>query len=179
MHTFFHGWRRKAGVFTLVMALAMMGLWVRSTVKFDSVFFYCGSVRCGLSSVDSRIWFLKSTPLLGESLVTWFSQTRREPFDPMKDATVVWRKDWAGFHIGRYSRHLLNQTETGEFQATSCMVPHWCFVLALTLLSGYLILCQPRQPKKPGIDFSQRHQDTESDKHSSSTNNSDLPAVSP
>jgi hypothetical protein len=28
MHTFFHGWRRKAGVVTLVMALVFAAIWV-------------------------------------------------------------------------------------------------------------------------------------------------------
>jgi hypothetical protein len=35
MHTFFHGWRRKAGLVSLVMALAMFGLWMRSMVHYD------------------------------------------------------------------------------------------------------------------------------------------------
>ncbi len=30
MHTVFHGWRRKLGCVTLVMALALTGLWIRS-----------------------------------------------------------------------------------------------------------------------------------------------------
>jgi hypothetical protein len=28
MHTFFHGWRRKAGVVTLVMAVVVTAAWV-------------------------------------------------------------------------------------------------------------------------------------------------------
>jgi hypothetical protein len=145
MREFFRGWRRKAGCVALVMACALMGLWMRSTVTFDSVFFYFGSVRWGISSVDSRIWFLKSTPLSGESMATWFSQRYQALFDPMKNANVVWRNDWGGFHIGRYHRQLLNQTATGEFVADSCMIPYWCFVLPLTLLSAYLILWKPKK----------------------------------
>ena len=144
MREFFRGWRRRVGCVTLVMACAMMGLWMRSALKFDSVLFYCGSVRWGLSSVDSRIWFLKSTPLLGESRVMWSSQRHQGPFDPMAGAKVIWRNDRAGFHIGRYHRKLLNQTGTGEFVADSCMIPHWSLVLPLTLLSAYLILWKPR-----------------------------------
>ena len=30
MREFFHGWRRKAGLATLVMAYGLMGLWIRS-----------------------------------------------------------------------------------------------------------------------------------------------------
>jgi hypothetical protein len=35
MHTFFHGWRRKTGVVTLVMSCALAGLWMRSRVVVD------------------------------------------------------------------------------------------------------------------------------------------------
>jgi hypothetical protein len=42
MHTFFHGWRRKAGVATLVMALAFTAGWVRSFYLVDVVKFQSG-----------------------------------------------------------------------------------------------------------------------------------------
>jgi hypothetical protein len=35
MHTFFHGWRRKAGVVTLVIALVFIGGWIRSMSLLD------------------------------------------------------------------------------------------------------------------------------------------------
>ena len=143
MREFFHGWRRKAGVATLVMACGLMAIWMRSVVKFDSVFFYCGKVRFGISSVDHRIWFLKSTPLVGESSMTWHTQEHVGQFDPMGNANVVWRKDWIGFHFGQYHRRLPGQTKAGEFKATSCTIPHWSLVLPLALLSAYLILWRP------------------------------------
>jgi hypothetical protein len=37
MHTFFHGWRRKAGVATLLLALALIGGWIRSFQIFDEI----------------------------------------------------------------------------------------------------------------------------------------------
>lgn len=36
MHIFFYGWRRKAGVVALVMALALVCLWIRSGVAYCS-----------------------------------------------------------------------------------------------------------------------------------------------
>lgn len=42
MHTFFHGWRRKARVAVLVMALAFMVGWVRSFCVVDVVKFQSG-----------------------------------------------------------------------------------------------------------------------------------------
>ena len=40
MHTFFHGWRRKAGVATLGFAVVVTAAWVRSLVMGDV--FYLG-----------------------------------------------------------------------------------------------------------------------------------------
>ncbi|MDB5343030.1 MAG: hypothetical protein JWP89_1407 [Schlesneria sp.] len=37
MHTFFHGWRRKAGCVALVMALCLLALWFRSHVVADTL----------------------------------------------------------------------------------------------------------------------------------------------
>ena len=39
MKDFFHGWRRKAGCVTLVMALAVTGAWVRSNIVEDDLSF--------------------------------------------------------------------------------------------------------------------------------------------
>ncbi|MDB5341952.1 MAG: hypothetical protein JWP89_329 [Schlesneria sp.] len=38
MHTFFHGRRRKAGIATLVVALASSGMWLRSANMCDDVY---------------------------------------------------------------------------------------------------------------------------------------------
>ena len=35
MREFFRGWRRKAGCISLVMALALMGVWIRSLSVMD------------------------------------------------------------------------------------------------------------------------------------------------
>lgn len=148
MKEFFRGWRRKVGTVTLVLACGLMAFWVRSVVKFDSVFFYCGTIRCGISSVDSRIWFLTSTPLVGESAVTWHTQEHAGQFDPMGSANVVWRRDWIGFHFGQYTRRLPGQTKAGEFEATSCTLPHWSLILPVTLLSAYLLL-SPSRKRRP------------------------------
>ena len=37
MAAFFHGWRRKTGCVTLMMALLLMALWVRSDWQVDVV----------------------------------------------------------------------------------------------------------------------------------------------
>src|SRR5258708_4117292 len=40
MHTFFHGWRRKAGCVALVMACVFTGIWIRSYRIVDTFSFH-------------------------------------------------------------------------------------------------------------------------------------------
>lgn len=40
MHTFFHGWRRKAGVFALAVAMVLTGGWIRSRTVNDEYQFW-------------------------------------------------------------------------------------------------------------------------------------------
>ncbi len=50
MKEFFHGWRRKAGVVTLVMALVFTGCWIRCRYVEDWMFL----------NVGNRIYLLRS-----------------------------------------------------------------------------------------------------------------------
>lgn len=57
MREFFHGWRRKAGVITLGLALAVMGLWIRSRIV-DDQFTVCGMQFKSYGGVFERSDFL-------------------------------------------------------------------------------------------------------------------------
>jgi hypothetical protein len=39
MYTFFHGWRRKSGCVSLVMALLFMSLWIKCRFVVDTITF--------------------------------------------------------------------------------------------------------------------------------------------
>jgi hypothetical protein len=57
MREFFRGWRRKAGVVSLVMALALAGIWVRGLVAPKSVKFQIGQRIHWLTTNTGRlIW---------------------------------------------------------------------------------------------------------------------------
>src|SRR5947209_2489025 len=50
MNNFFHGWRRRAGCVTLVMACVFMAGWVRSFKTADLVGLYSDTTYCATSN---------------------------------------------------------------------------------------------------------------------------------
>jgi hypothetical protein len=57
MYSFFHGWRRKAGCATLLIACGMMGMWMRSRLIGDRVDFggYAVVSQFGAVSIGSQL----------------------------------------------------------------------------------------------------------------------------
>jgi hypothetical protein len=132
MREFFKGWRRKAGCVTLVMALALGGLWVRSFSDYD-FFLFPVLGRQNLCSTSA-------------GRVTWWSI-------PITDPTEVeWRHGsaMAGTH-GAIGFYLMTSTDGMDSDQRAQLrlwtAPHSFLVVPLTLLSAYLILWKPR-PKE-------------------------------
>lgn len=59
MHSFFHGWQRRAGYVTLVMANLCIGGWIRSLVVSDVV----GIGSNAFGSTRGGIWWFKTNDL--------------------------------------------------------------------------------------------------------------------
>lgn len=139
MHTFIHGWRRKAGVVTLVMALATLGLWVRSRVTCDSLEMHPndtsifsialnkGSIELNhhLEEARSGESILRSP----KSLFAW-SNYAADGDVPM-DLWIDYGQ-WGYLAIETPGR-------TSSGQDAYLRVPYLTSVIALTLLSVYLI----------------------------------------
>jgi hypothetical protein len=122
MYTFFHGWRRKAGVVSLLIAIAMIGGWIRSRFILDCVQL---RDRDSMHQLDS---FCGCVRWLRFDLVP---QARRNnlasPF-------------WASRPID------IRQGQVGfRWDQDNWAVPFWSITLPLTLLSAYLILWKPRK----------------------------------
>jgi hypothetical protein len=77
MHTFFHGWRRSAGVVLLVVALVLMVGWIRSDIVFDQVV-VAGNLVISNSGCLVWIWMGWHDPDL--NILHWYSDTA-SPFD--------------------------------------------------------------------------------------------------
>ncbi|MBS0201956.1 MAG: hypothetical protein JSS49_03590 [Planctomycetes bacterium] len=140
MYAVFHGWRRKAGCGTLVMALAVMSGWIRSGSIRDQVIFpYADFETVSLISFDrSLLWGrhhderFKSTIKLPVCANSPLGTTFVSFFD--NESGVEWYWQWCGFGVGEV-RH-----KTMRDLLKFWIIPYWSIVSPLTLLSAYLIL---------------------------------------
>jgi hypothetical protein len=65
MHTFFHGWRRKAGVVTLGLALAMTAVWIRSRIVEDDLSFVYSDLRSRDGGIERSVVTLNTSRYSG------------------------------------------------------------------------------------------------------------------
>lgn len=188
MSQFFVGWRRKAGLALLVLALAFAGLWVRSYTYFESAYRYGSTTIHEVSSEYGHlIWSCdrrspKSSHRLNGVLYDWNSSyfpemTSMSPYelrDPLNQFDIDWQWKWGGFSFGSgtetaqisdYCLALAASRDDPEkvsgFKNTTHLlrhyfdrraawvVPYWSLVLPLTLLSGFLLLIQPKKLSRP------------------------------
>ena len=145
MIEFFHGWRRKAGVVSLVMALAMMGAWIRSRLLLDVASVVTSDYQDMHELSSSRMgvmYTLTHFDFTGEPRRVRFA-SRKWDLPPGEDllsgVPMKWRIDLAGFRFGK-DFHPGNGTGIAAY-----VIPHWFPTGLLTLLSAYLILWKPRK----------------------------------
>lgn len=166
MHTFFHGWRRKAGCLTL----ALMGLDLRSRLVCDTLHSSVGEsadlyVVQYLESYDGRIaWFhgnYEKRTDHRESLESskWQSNSpsiSRNNGILLKDGKVLeddkikWSWGCCGFGFGTIPQ----ESDAPPGSTVTWSVTYLSAVIPLTLLSAYLILAPSR--KRPPAE-SQPH----------------------
>jgi hypothetical protein len=118
MHTFFPGWRRKAGCVLLVIALLVTCVWLRSLVVADAfdIRWQRVYVRHGaVISVD------------GSVSATLNSQKRSRDQD------------------GIYWVCIAKAEQKVSLYHYALEIPYWSITMPLTLLSAYLILSKPRK----------------------------------
>ncbi|HEY4258663.1 MAG TPA: hypothetical protein VGM98_00830 [Schlesneria sp.] len=134
MHTFFHGWRRKAGVVALVMSCALMGGWLNSLYLANivrGVILDCGVV------LDSENGYLDKS-------LTW----PKGDSDLLKDFAWGWnsRKAFAdgpsGLYLYGFAYHydgeaLYLYVGIGQPPVTALriVVPYWSLVAGIDI--GY------------------------------------------
>lgn len=145
MREFFRGWRRKSGCITLGLALALMGMWVRSRIFEDKMIWVWRGTAHLLNSEDGGIswtayigpsntrelfWY-GSSPIKNDSHHGWW-QAKEE-------CETQWEFQFSGFSFGTATKGSFNQL------AKYWLIPYWILVFPLTLLSACLLLWKPRK----------------------------------
>lgn len=74
---FFHGWRRKAGCVTLMLAVLLMALWIRSDILFDQIAF---DGNLFISNSGCLAWDWQAWRGCDADLTDWHSE-KASPFD--------------------------------------------------------------------------------------------------
>lgn len=142
MFTFFHGWRRKAGLVTLVMACLFTAGWVKSLRLTDIVVFNSGahSTELFYSFDSSIVWahFQGEEPV-GATIPEWDTVSKTE-YSFFEDPEYDWHLRGAGFGIGRCARK--NLAHIG-------IAPYWATAVPLAVVSAYLLLAPPQKRRSP------------------------------
>jgi len=129
MSDFFHGWRRKAGCFLLVMASLLVGGWIRSMYMWD-IFGDDDSVMpIFLHSSDNTFFLSRHSDWeFALCFPTWSTNA----FRPVSRLIETGREEWRFRVLGVGYATLPD----GQF----LMLPYWLIVVPIALLSAYLLL---------------------------------------
>lgn len=133
MREFFRGWKRKAGLVTLVLACVFAAGWVRSLDKMDDV--------------DLPDWGITSNFLRvcdGEISLNNILPSEHERAGGVTDAEYESRNHtssrWCGFAFEQA------YPKNGS-RIRAYTIPFWALVIPLTLLSAWLLLNRSKQLK--------------------------------
>ena len=154
MGEFFKGWRRKAGLVTLAMAVVLMVGWMRSYVFHDELLLFFRMSYYELVSDQGQFCCECRTGLEYPTDIRWESfEIRGSGIDDLDDhlnrfETSQW--NFMGFRFAK-GRAPLAVSQLGtvliEGPFHFLVIPYWSLVLPLTLLSAWLILVKPRKAK--------------------------------
>lgn len=140
MREFFTGWRRKVGCVALLMACAIVGLWMRSCVFGDWFSFPAGG-RTEYQFVyeSSRLIAVQWEYSIEVSSSPHFDYGS-DPVggNPFTISGVSW--EWRGIQLG-------HDFTRPNFPMAFAVIPYFFLVMPPILLSAYLILWKPRKRK--------------------------------
>ena len=151
MREFFQGWRRKAGLGTLVMACVLTGAWMRSLVAEDELMVLTNKrSQHRVVIVSGGIHWEVSPPSSGLNdrfpQFGWFSRDYQSPTKVenmlAEPADYEWVVNLCGFFFGAGRYEYRNPARE---VARWVLVSHSLLVLPLTLLSAWLILGKHRK----------------------------------
>lgn len=150
MGGFFHGWRRKTGCVTLVMAGVLMGAWLRSREFVDEIRCTSFGRRHLISLHQGRgTWSAWNEKEGDVRLANWISRTPNPPLDI--DSLRRGQAEVHAVDLARDASLDMNDWESAAFldeesrRFRKWEFRYWPIVLPLTLLSAYLILWMPHK----------------------------------
>jgi hypothetical protein len=150
MREFFHGWRRKLGCVTLVMALVLMVGWMRTRVVQDGVSLRISEqLFYSIASRDGTLHLVRASytePITGAPFIKWYTMPRPDDGKHITQMpTMRWRWQAAKFGVGDLARP--------EVVFTFWITPFWFPTGLLTIVSAWLLLSKPRpRPTTPSPD---------------------------
>jgi len=156
MGDFLHGWRRKSGVVTLVMAALLTGGWIRSLERSDIVAVNARPWRYCVQSVLGHLCLVRTTPIADSPLFDFYLSKVEDTWNVLIDESgtpqlvpgdsevVGWSLEWYGFHL----RDGMTDRNSEPFRIGKCVIPYWSIVLPTILLSAYLILWPDKRPER-------------------------------
>ena len=163
MHSGFHGWRRKLGCLSLLMSLVLMGLWIRSRSTLDEYHLWkqqqtsvvVASEKACL--VLGRLWNASPSVILG----SYIEMDRERTISGgriVHAADLEIESRWGSGGLELVKRYQQPPLSLKNIKLDLLIIPYWCVVWPLTLLSAWLLLSKPRQ--------SGRHESGPSDRKS-------------
>ena len=136
MGEFFKGWRRKAGLVTLAMAMVLTAAWMRSRVVEDIVSFtWSDRLHMIVSSYSRASWWAMAK---SRGAINWTS--RSIPLTERGGNSHLEPLLWIELLTGG--------TKHGPAQTAIWTVNYWSLALPPTLLSAWLILIKPRKVER-------------------------------
>ena len=150
MGEFFRGWNRKSGVVTLLVAVVLMGLWLRSSFLKDFLTVSVGGDRfLSMASFPESLVLAiirTSDPNIAAQAPAWGTETVKvDDKSPWDDSETQWIWRFRPFGYCEVSRH------DQDFDVGMFFFPLWSIVIPLTALSTYLLLSKPRKTTQKKI----------------------------
>ncbi len=153
MREVFRGWQRKLGSVTLVISLALMGLWIRSRSTLDEYHLWKQQQTSVIVASEKaclvlgRLWNASPSVILGP----YIEMDRERIISGGRivhaaDLEIESRRGYGGFElVKRYQQPPLSLK---NIRLDLLIIPYWCVVWPLTLLSAWLLLSKPRQSRR-------------------------------